>query len=171
MTKSKIVGRLATVGYICATWSNFEAAIAQAIWIMLNLDDATGRIVTGGLDMRPRANMAVRLARHLKMPTEFTRALEDARASLDNGLMAKRNLAVHGIHHPRTQEDAMMLDLHRGKHKKPEPFTDTDLNAFAEELYQAYKAFVDALKVSVASRMRRTASSDASSSGSQSDGA
>ncbi|WP_423352633.1 hypothetical protein [Phenylobacterium sp. VNQ135] len=89
--------------------------LAIIIWRLLNLPDAdTGRIVTGGLDMLPRFNMAIALARHLKAPHEATAALVAARKAIQDGLDVQRNRAVHGIQY--LEEDGKYtIETHRGK--------------------------------------------------------
>jgi hypothetical protein len=66
---------------------------------MLNIPDTeTGKIVTGGLDILPRFNMAIALARHQKRPRKLIAALATARKSIQDGLDMKRNRAIHGLH-------------------------------------------------------------------------
>jgi hypothetical protein len=170
---SKDVVRMATVGYICLQWAAFEAIVATAIWEMLGLEEDVGRIVTGGLDMRPRLNMAVRLAEKLKMPGPYTQALIDARKAMDDGLEARRNFVVHGIHQWREDRDSpLVLDLHRGKRTKPEPFTDEQLQELADDLRDAMTAMAAGLSplcLSMADQMLKAAREAGSVSGSQSD--
>ena len=58
---------LVQIGNIAAQWSHLEYKLAQTIWILLGLEEGTGKIVTGGLDMLPRINMAINLSRHLRV--------------------------------------------------------------------------------------------------------
>lgn len=165
--------RMAKVGYICGVWANFEAIVAFAIWYMLKLDMETGKIVTGGLDMRPRANMAVTLARHLKAPAELTQALIDARKALDDGLEKRRNLVVHGTQ--SLMEDPSLgieFVMHRGKNRGPQIFTDAALDQLTNDLTDAYYALEAVVKrhfrdaESIARKMRSAASETDSSAGS-----
>ena len=54
-------------GSICFQWSALESLLAVVIWRLLKLDSDTGAIVTGGLDILPRINMAIALATHATM--------------------------------------------------------------------------------------------------------
>ncbi|HYX46852.1 MAG TPA: hypothetical protein VE820_08540 [Sphingomicrobium sp.] len=96
---------------VCIQWSNLEFQIAHAIWWMLNLDADSGKIVTGGLDMGPRVNMAINLARHIRVDRKVTQALETARAALQDGLDKRRNRAVHGVHLTTNDEGEAMVVL------------------------------------------------------------
>jgi hypothetical protein len=91
------INRLTQIGNICAQWSELEYLFATTIWVLLKLDMDTGKIVTGGLDMLPRANMAINLARHRQAPKEILDALLTARKAIQDGLDIRRNRAVHGV--------------------------------------------------------------------------
>jgi hypothetical protein len=67
------------IGFICVAWAELENKFSQTIWATLRVDIETGKIITGGLDMVPRANMAINLARHKKAPRYIIKALERAR--------------------------------------------------------------------------------------------
>jgi hypothetical protein len=61
--------RLAHIGALCLQWSYLEYVIGAIIWKLLNLDIGVGTIVTGGLDLLPRINMAINLCREMKADT------------------------------------------------------------------------------------------------------
>lgn len=112
-----VLDRLIQVGNICRQWAYVEYLFSVVIWAALKLDRETGMIVTGGLDMLPRANMAINLAKHLNMDASIREALTNARATLQAGslsLVDKRNIAVHGLE-LRTQGTSSTMEVHRGK--------------------------------------------------------
>lgn len=86
-----------SVGMICRHWADIEYIFSQTIWHLLKLDAETGKIVTGGLDMLPRVNMAINLAKQTKQPSDLLRILEEARTAIQDGLDTRRNRAVHGV--------------------------------------------------------------------------
>jgi hypothetical protein len=107
--------RLTLIGNVCVQWSALEYQVAACIWMLLELDIETGKIVTGGLDMLPRLNMAINLARHLKAEKALIDCLVKARAEIQGGLDTKRNRAVHGVHTAVTIAGDALVEVHRGK--------------------------------------------------------
>lgn len=90
---------MATIGALCLQQSLLEYNLARIIWELLDFDPDTGAIVTGGLDLRPRLNMAILLARHKKAPRQVCNALVKLRDELrETELLERRNRAVHGVH-------------------------------------------------------------------------
>jgi hypothetical protein len=115
-------------------WSNLEYQIAHCIWWMLRLMPETGKIVTGGLDMLPRLNMAINLARHLNAPKPLLDQLIATRAAIQDGLDIRRNKAVHGVHF-RVGDDEPLVEVHRGKgDRKAKPFPVSELASLGSEL-------------------------------------
>lgn len=128
--------RLFHIGHICAQWADVEYTFACAIWHMLGLDDETGKIVTGGLDMLPRANMAINLSNHQKQDSRFTKALKEARAAIQDGLDTKRNRAVHGVHFFDANLN-LYVEVHRGKGGRDRTeLTEEDLNEIGRTLFK-----------------------------------
>jgi hypothetical protein len=164
---------LARVGLICRACSTIEYAVASVIWAMLELDPETGKIVTGGLDMQPRLNMAIALARHKSEPKELVASLETARKELQDGLLDRRNLAVHGI--PLTDVAGLAtLEVHRGRYaRKPTPRGFDEIKALSDEIVAVMNAlaavtapYVLSRAEKIAARRRTTASESGSVSGS-----
>ena len=50
------------VGALCSHWATFEFTLVSVIWAFLNLDSATGKIVTGGLDIEGLLHYAEHVA-------------------------------------------------------------------------------------------------------------
>ena len=124
-----IQDRNTQVGNICVQWAHLEYLLALAIWSLLRLDQETGKIVTGGLDIRPRLNMAINLAKHLKAPEPAKKALLCTRRALDGGLDERRNKAIHG-HRLLDPDDIQseLVEVHRGKgDRKRHKVTNADL--------------------------------------------
>lgn len=104
------------IGNICFQWAHLEFLLALTIWALLRLDSVTGRIVTGGLDIRPRVKMAIDLAESLRAPAELIDALKSVRKKVESDLNDRRNRAIHG--HRFIDPDDPSLELvvtHRGK--------------------------------------------------------
>lgn len=126
---------LARIGLVAVQWSHIEVQFSHAIWYLLGLDAATGKIVTGGLDMLPRANMAIKLCRHLDGPKELLNALIVARKSIQGGLDQKRNQIIHGVHQSTDDIAASMIEVHRGKGSgRPERISIKELNELCAQL-------------------------------------
>lgn len=106
--------RMMHTGSICFQWSALESLLAVVIWRLLKLESDTGAIVTGGLDILPRINMAIALAHHLKAKRHVTKLLRDTRTIIQEDLMKRRNLAVHGILMMDEETGDGVMEMHRG---------------------------------------------------------
>lgn len=128
--------RMMSVGQICIQWAHIEYLFAHVIWALLRLDQETGKITTGGLDMLPRANMAINLATHLGAPQNLIQALKSARKAIQGGLDARRNAAVHGVSFTEGKEPyEIHVEVHRGSgDRKKKHLPNSELSALAEEL-------------------------------------
>jgi hypothetical protein len=69
------------------------------------------------------------------------KVLEEGRQALDDGLLQRRNLIVHGIHHLReSRADPILLELHRGKAKGKQEVSDAELRKLRDDIYNANRA-------------------------------
>lgn len=109
------VRRMVAVGNICVQWAAIEQHVAATIWSMLGLSSRQGKIVTGGLAMLARVNMAIALGREKREPKELIDALVRLRKNLQDGLDDARNLAVHGIGFVHSDGTYAGTELHRGR--------------------------------------------------------
>jgi hypothetical protein len=126
--------RMAHIGSLCLQWSYLEYIIAAIIWKQLNFDMPVGKIVTGGLDMLPRLNMAINLCRELKTDSRIERGLVAARKALQSGLQDDRNMVVHGQHWLITG-NAPSIEVQHGKGtRQPKIFTDQDIYKLVEDI-------------------------------------
>ena len=127
---------LVQIGNIAAQWSHLEYKLAQTIWILLGLEEGTGKIVTGGLDMLPRINMAINLSRHLKAPRCLTELLVKIRKELQESLQEERNRAIHGVqfHGPGGE---LQVEVHRGKGDRTrQSLPEATLNQTGKRLHE-----------------------------------
>jgi hypothetical protein len=133
------------IGHVCIFWSQLENAIAKIIWRMLKIEDETiGKIVTGGLDMRPRINMAVTLARHIGLPNDHIAILEQVRTNVE-AFSEERNLVIHGVMMTDEADGKLRLNLetHRGKRRGvPQEITDERIaNLGFQIVAEVYRLF------------------------------
>ena len=127
--------RLTIVGNICHQWANIEYQLASAIWSLLGVDEATGIILTAGLMMRPRVDMAVKLAKHLDAPQRAINALVEVQKALADDLENRRNQAVHGVRFINLNDPASeYFEMHRGKPKGRHLQTNESLKLLGQEL-------------------------------------
>ncbi|MEL7687147.1 hypothetical protein AAG596_06145 [Citromicrobium bathyomarinum] len=128
------------IGNICHQWAAIEYHIALCIWSLLGIDYETGVILTGGLTMRPRVNMAVKLAVHLNAPKEAIDALTEIRKTLDGGLEDARNSAVHAVRFKDASNPASeLVEMHRGRKKGRHPRTNAELRQLGTDIHAAGK--------------------------------
>jgi hypothetical protein len=128
------VHNIIRVGTICKHWARIEYLFALTIWQMLNLDAETGKIVTGGLDMLPRVNIAINLARHTQQPKPVIKVLESARSAIQDKLDARRNRAVHGVVF-LDENFAYETEVHRGRgNRQRQPLPTAELDSLCSDL-------------------------------------
>lgn len=136
--------RLAYIGNICTQWAGLEYKVAHCIWYLLSLDAETGKIVTGGLDMQPRLNMAINLARHLGGPKPLLDQLIATRSAVQDKLDTRRNRAVHGVQFWYPDDGVMSVEVHRGKGGRDrQPVSDDELYDLGNEIHAVGKALFE----------------------------
>lgn len=143
---------LTATGNVCHQWSYLEYLLSKAIWHLLGLDKKTGMIVTGGMDILPRVNMAIALATHLKANPSLLQALKDTRTAIQgrrktDGLQYQRNRIVHGVYSSNKEAMEPSVETHRGAgSRQREPINlaeiqqaGTDIHAEAFKLAAVFK--------------------------------
>lgn len=140
--------RMLAIGHICVQWSALEHHLAVTVWTMLGISKRQGKILTGGLGMQQRLNMALALARGQPTPTDLTAALKKIRKEIQDGLDDTRNRAVHGVGFSEGGAYAG-TEVHRGRGAElrldiaPEDFEEAAarLMALSEEFLPVCLAF------------------------------
>ncbi len=135
------------IGNICFQWAHLEFLVALALWSLLRIDQETGKILTGSLDLLPRVNMALKLAKHLKAPGLAIKALKEVRTALQGGLIERRNTAIHGLRSLDPNDPAgEFFEVHRGKSSGvKQPVNNAALRALGSEIVDVHKAFYAAM--------------------------
>lgn len=142
--------RMAYIGNICLQWSHVEYVVARSIWFILRLDDETGKIVTGGLDMMPRLNMAINLARHCKAPAVLANQLVKTRSAIQDKLDVRRNRAIHGVNTWYEGDATVSVEVHRGKGgRERQPLPEDDLYELGAAIHRVGKELGSVLKQAV----------------------
>ncbi len=111
--------RIGLLGLICMHWSYLEYLLAVSIWQFLKIRPDVGIVVTGGLSIQPRANMALNLAKKAEAPADFISTLESTKNSIEI-VSGERNLAVHGVYGLDPKDDRVFAEVHRGKFRGSE---------------------------------------------------
>lgn len=90
---------MAAIGHVCIQWALLENNILAVLCACQAVEWDEAALLFGSLDMKPRLNMAVLLAKHHKWPTPLIKRLESLRSNIDKSkLVDRRNLIVHGVH-------------------------------------------------------------------------
>jgi hypothetical protein len=140
---------LLQTGYVCHQWSYLEYLFSKAIWHLLSLDKEMGMIVTGGMDILPRANMAITLANHKKADRALVDALKEARKSIQSRLQDDRNRVVHGVYssHTTNPNAPVMIETHRGKGDRTrKPITAAEVHAIGKQINETSMALTTTLE-------------------------
>lgn len=123
------------IGHVCLQMSLLELTLAHIIWAFLDLDHDTGAIVTGGLDILPRINMAINIAEHKKAPLPIKAGLRDIRKALQEGLLDQRNLIVHGAQRFTETNETEFKMLRWPEPKRHQVLSGRDIHAVAEKFH------------------------------------
>ena len=127
---------MATVGYVCLQWSRLEMGILGVIYTIEDMPAEKGEIIFGGLDILPRVNMAINLARYAKLPPRFTKRLTNVRKALQGGLCDRRNQVVHGAHRDM-ESDSTTLTMVRWKgDKRTKTLSAMDIQKLGNEIFE-----------------------------------
>ncbi len=129
--------RLKLIGSICDQWSFVEYMLLRSMRKLCGFtDDEIGKILFGGLDMRPRVAMAIELARHFKAPAPFVTALIATRDAIDGGLLKRRNRAIHGVQFLYSDGE-LRVEVHRGKDRQRRELSAKDLWNLSNDIHEA----------------------------------
>lgn len=138
------------IGNICIQWSHLEFLAAIAIWSMLRIDEKTGKIITGGLDLLPRLKMAHQLAVHLNAPMQARNSFKAAKQAVQHRLLDRRNLVIHG--HRLSEKGnpwVETFEVHRGKNSgTKQPLSNSDIAQIGKDIAAVHKALHQALRES-----------------------
>ncbi len=108
-------------------WALFEHHVLFIIYTIEVIPAEHGDIIYGGLDWRPRLNMAINLAKRHNLPPPLQKRLRAIRAEVtDKKLAERRNTAVHGVHKSGKIDGEYTLTMPR----LPEPNKHTVLTAY-----------------------------------------
>lgn len=141
--RTKHDDRMMCIGWVCFQWSYLEYIVLSAIRKMLDLDYETGKIVIGGTDLRPRLKLACELAQHQRRPAVLE-ALKKAAKAVDDGLLKRRNQAIHGLMFLYTDGE-MEVEVHRGRDKARRSLSRDQLARLSDDIRETSKALNDRL--------------------------
>jgi hypothetical protein len=127
---------LACIGNICLQWSLLEQA---GLFVISTIEKELAPktyLKFGNLDMVPRLNMAINLARDAKVPVYLVKRLEAVRTSVRDNFQDKRNQAVHGVHSAASDPDSVTFTMVRWfEPKRTQTVSAVDLYAVATGLH------------------------------------
>ena len=120
---------MAGIGGVCVQWAFLEHLVLGMITTNegMNLDRVY--LMFGSLNMKPRLDMAINLARAAKTPVPLIQRIEAVRKALrDERLADRRNQAVHGVNKAAAQPDSIQLTMPRwSEPRRTETVTVLDL--------------------------------------------
>lgn len=133
---------MAAIGHVCLQWSLFEHTVLYVIYALEDLNYHKGDIVYGGLDWRPRLNMAINLATYHKTPKDLIDRLKAIRKKITKDKLAdRRNTAVHGVHKPGENDGEVVLTMPRvGGENKHTTLTAIQIGELGAEIKSLQEA-------------------------------
>ncbi len=129
----------AGIGVVCVEWALLEHMMLGLISCAENTSLEKTYMMFGTLDMLPRINMALKLARHEKWPPKLSSRIEKIRKEVQgkrqNGLQAKRNQLIHGVHKASDKPESVSLTMVRwGEPKRTQDISVSDIANLANRL-------------------------------------
>ena len=121
---------MAGIGAVCVQWAVLEQMVLGVIATVEDQRLERVYLMFGGLDLRPRLNMAIALASDRNIPSPIISRLKSIRSALGKpeNLADKRNQAVHGLHADAGIPDSVRLTMARwGEPRRHEIITTRDL--------------------------------------------
>lgn len=127
---------MAGIGGVCVQWSLLEHLVLGLIATNENMPTDRVYLIFGSLDMKPRLDMAINLARAGKTPVPLVQKIVAVRKALqDERLADRRNQAVHGVHKATEQPDSIQLTMPRWTEpKRTETVSTADLYQLSTRL-------------------------------------
>ena len=109
---------MAGIGGVCVQWALLEHIVLGMIATSEGISLDRAYLMFGSLDMTPRLNMAILLARDAKTPESMVKRIIAVRTTLREKKLADgRNQAVHGVHKD-AQSDSVKLTMPRWSGEK-----------------------------------------------------
>ena len=120
---------MAGIGGVCVQWALLEHLVLGMIATNENMTLDRVYLIFGSLDMKPRLDMAINLARASKTPEPLVKRIIAVRTALkDEKLADRRNQAVHGVHKESSHADSIDLTMPRWSgDRRTQTVSTTDL--------------------------------------------
>ena len=127
---------VAAIGHVCLQWSRLEMTVFGLLVTIELVELEKGAILFGGLDLLPRLNLAISLARANKVPIRLIKRIEEVRRAIQKGGLAeRRNQVVHGAHKDMAEFETTLTMVRWSGEKRTKRFTAKSINEVAIEAY------------------------------------
>lgn len=132
---------MAGIGGVCVQWALLEHLVLGMIATNEGMVVDRVYLMFGSLDMKPRLDMAINLARAAKVPVALIKRIESVRKALrDERLSDRRNQAVHGVHKAAEQTNSIQLTMPRWREpRRTETVSEADLYQLSVRLAELGK--------------------------------
>lgn len=128
---------MAAIGHVCLQWSRLEMAALGLIIAIEPTEFEKGAVLFGHLDLQPRVNMALALARANRLAPPVIKRIETVRRKLQkDGLSDRRNQVVHGAHRDMEGIETTLTMIRWKGEKRSKRMTAPEINAIAVEAYE-----------------------------------
>jgi hypothetical protein len=125
---------LLEVGVVCSGWAHLEFLYEVALWWLIGLRKAEGRVLTSGLSLENLVRKVCDL-QHLKIADAKDRETLEKLRDRISAIVDERNLAVHAIRSADPEGDTITGELTRGRYKsKPQNLSLVRLRSLNVEI-------------------------------------
>ena len=147
---------LSSIGHVCLQWSLLELTLLAFLSSLEEIDVEKGEIIFGGLDIKPRINMAITLATQHNLPLPMLKELRAIRKVIQQDLTERRNQAIHGAHGESAVLGTYNLRMSRWPApKRLQPVSYEDMIALSSEIHVVQQRTYQVLSDMAAWRIRR----------------
>lgn len=127
---------MAMIGQVCLQWARLEMALIGLLCHVEPMETEKAYIIFGGLDILPRANMIINLARHNKVHPPILKKIVAIRTTLQKGLLDRRNLVVHGAHREMEGDETTLTMIRWKGDKRHTTLSVIDIGKLGNEIHQ-----------------------------------
>ena len=148
---------MASIGHVCLQWARLEMFVLGAIAAIERIPVEKSEVLFGGMDLIPRLNMAVNLARHAKLPQPLVSRMDKIRKKVQSDLADRRNQAVHGAHRDWEGYEVTLTMVRWKGDRRSQRLTVNDIHNLAMEIHAVAEETYAAMEAVYAWRINRIA--------------
>ncbi|MEZ5710497.1 MAG: hypothetical protein R3E02_14040 [Blastomonas sp.] len=134
-----VPGSVATktaIGEVCIQWARLEMCLLALLCQIEPMELQKAYTVFGGLDIRPRINMALNLIIQNKLPLTYVKRMKAVRSKVQDELIDRRNQVVHGGHQGEIGFETKFTMVRWKGEKQTKKVNAAEISKLAAEIHE-----------------------------------